>query len=360
MGFFDFLSRGNGDGRTRVYFEHGQVVKIIPTPPGSYYENRDLINAADCIVSEGVEYDLTDKKSIYSIKVPQYIHGNRNKVSQELGATGYLEYVLRMHSGKLWNEREFDLSMVCLEKATELMKYSTMGWPPKDFFRIVNELNDLGRLKKARQWKKWIERNIPGAIAAQIPVSVSIDRREPLSSEERRELKKECDYLETDLVEVGSSGVCCEVCAKYRNRIYTLTGKATRFPKLPKDFHKSCGLSVHPYILDISSPTFPCDDPIRYSNRPFIDDRTEQEIENYEKRMEELGKQPEAVRTPSLSRIIYYQLVQRLPDLAPKSYSGFSRMRNANSKNYQEIVRKAAEAGFIFPTSIEEVEAWEL
>lgn len=334
---------------------------MTPAPKGSYYENRDLINAADFIVSDGVEYDLTDKKSIYSIKAPRYIHGNKNKVSQELGATGYLEYVLRMHSGKLWNEREFDLSMACLEKATELMKYSTMGWPPKDFFRIVNELNDLGRLKKAKEWKAWIERNVPGAIAAQIPVAVSIDRREPLSSEERRELKKDCDYLETDLVEVGSSGVCCEVCAKYRNRIYTLTGKDPRFPKLPKDFHKSCGLSVHPYIWDVSEPVFVCGDPIQHSNRPFVDDRTREEIANREEWIRKVGgQQQEVVREPSLPRIIYYQLVQRFPELAPKSFSGFSRMRNANSKNYQEIVRKAAEAGFIFPITIEEVEAWGL
>lgn len=343
---------------TTVYYAYGHVLKVFPPPPGSYYENRDIINAATFIVSDGVAYDLTDKKSIYSIKVPNYHIYAPHKIGEELGVTGYLEYVLRMHSGLCWNVGEYDIAIACLEKATELMKYSTMGWPPKDFFRIVNELNDLGQFKKASKWKDWIERNVPGSLSALIPIATSVDLREPLTAQERKKLLDECRYLETDLVEVGGSGVCCEVCAKYRNRIYTLTGKDTRFPRLPKDFHKSCGLSIHPYIWGVSEPTFSCPDPMAYSNRPFVDDRTEGEKENRAEWLQKITKQPEVLREPSLARIIYYRLKKVLPNDAPKSVSGFSRMRNANSKNYQALVKKAEAAGFVFPQTLEDVKNW--
>lgn len=337
-----------------VYFTNGHLSKIDPFPKGGYYENRDIANNVDFIISDGIKYDLTSVKSIHSIKIPSYTHS----IDGGIGTTGFLEYVLRMQSGKYWNARNFNLSIACLEKATELMKYSTMGWPPKDFFRIVNELNDLGRLKKAKQWEKWIEHNIPGASSALIHVTTTVELREPLSKEERKSLLDECKYMETDLVEVGNSGVCCEVCAKYRNRIYTLTGKDLRFPRFPKDFHKSCGLSAYPYIWGVSEPTFKCDNPILYSNRPFIDDRTEEDIEHRSNWLATLNRQPEVVRKPNLDRIIYYRLLQLFPADSTKSFSGFSRMKKTNSKNYQALVKKVEADGFVFPKTLEDVESW--
>ena len=233
-----------------------------------------------------------------------------------------------------------------------------MWWPPKDFFRIVNELNDLGWFKKANKWKEWIIQNIPGASSALIPITTTIELREPLTLQEKNMLFEECTYFETDLVEVSDSGICCEICAKYRNRIYTLTGRDPRFPKLPKDFHKSCGLSIDPYIWGVHKPTFSCSDPIAYSNRPFVDDRTEKEKENRAIWLQKLNQQPEVIREPSLNRIIYYRLKRFFPADAPKSLSGFSRMRNANSKNYQALVKKAEAAGFVFPQTLDDVAKW--
>lgn len=290
-----------------VYYAYGHVVKVFPPLPGGYYENRDIINAATFIVSDGVAYDLTNKKSIYAIKVPNYKIYAPNKVGEELGVTGCLDYVLRMRSGLYWGEGNFNLSIACLEKATELMKYSSVGWLPKDFFRIVNELNDLGRFKKAQQWKTWIEGNIPGAISA---VSPSVDER--MSDATKESFKTRiagCKELGTDLVEIGDMGACCAKCAMYRKRVYSLHGKNKLFPKFPKDYHWGCGLSGYPYVYGVMEPSFPCDDIIRYSNRPFVDDRTEEEKRNYIDRLNKLGKEPPVIREPNLNRIIFYRLV---------------------------------------------------
>lgn len=341
-----------------VYYAYGHVAKIFPPPPnGKYYEYRDVINKATSIVSDGVHYDLTDKSSIASIQVPNYHIYTPNRVGEELGVTGFLEYVLRMHSGLCWSEGEYDIAIACLEKATELMKYSTMGWPPKDFFRIVNELNDLGKFKAAKKWEDWIKQNVPGSIAVLNPSD-----EEQVAEEAKKSFKaktKSCEKLGTDLVEVGDIEPCCPICSMYRKRVYSLNGKDTRFPQFPRDFHWGCGLSGWPYLYGIHEPSFPCNDIITYSNRPFIDDRTEEEKLRYDKRMSEAPQEPSVVKEPNLSKIIYLRLKKQLPNLAPKSFSGFQRMRNANSKNYQILVEKAEAEGFVFPSSLAEVAALE-
>lgn len=335
-----------------VHFTGGHLTKITPYPSGGYYENRDIANNAIHIISDGVSYNLADIQSIRSIEAPKYTLEKRGGI----GTTGYLEYVLRMRSGNYWNEAKYDLSIACLEKATHLMKYSTMDWSPKDFFRIVNELNDLGRFKKAKEWKKWIERNVPGARSAASP---SVEEQMTGATKDSFNTRiKSCKELGTDLVEIGDCGACCSICAMYRKRVYSLHGEDKRFPKFPKDYHWGCGISGWPYIYGVSEPSFPCREIISYSNRPFIDDRTDEEIKNYENRLKMLNSQPEIVRTPNVTRIIYYRLVQLLPGDAPKSLSGFSRMRNVNSKNYQALVKKAEAVGFIFPETLEDVASW--
>lgn len=41
----------------------------------------------------------------------------------------------------------------------------------------------------------------------------------------------------------------------------------------------------------------------------------------------------------------YYWIQEKLPSLCPKSLSGYSRMKNSNSKNYQKLVEEAAKLG---------------
>lgn len=328
-----------------IYYERGQVVKILPEPHKPYYEAREIINAATRIVSDGVLYDLTDRDSIYSIEIPEYTYSHDNPNAQNLGVTGYLEYVLRMHSGLLWNAGDYRLSMVCLGKACQLMLYSTIGWQRKDYYRIVDDYIRLGRFKKAEEWKKWIEENTTA------PTDYSI-----LAFNRTLE---NCKFLGTDLVQVGDSESCCDVCAKYRKRIFSLSGKDRKFPKFPDDFHFECGLSVSPFIYKVMSPSFKCLSCVMYSRRPFKDDRSKQEKENYKKRMEIIEREKYSMPEPNLAHIIYYRFKPLFPDIFPKTVGAFSRMRNANSANYKKIISAVENAGYKIPSSIEEVAAWD-
>lgn len=176
-----------------------------------------------------------------------------------------------------------------------------------------------------------------------------------------RDLRDSCSKLHTALIEVGDGPGLCEVCAKYRKRIYSLSKDEHRFPPFPKDFHFGCTLRPFVFQENISYPSFECNDIIQYSNRPFVDDRTDLEKAEYEERISSLKENAvededleEKIRQAQISKVIYLHLKKILPNDVPKSQSGFSRMRNSNSKNYQKLESAAKNLGFLFPKTIKE------
>lgn len=74
---------------------------------------------------------------------------------------------------------------------------------------------------------------------------------------------KNARKLGTDLVEMSSHPNCCAECAKYQGRIYSVSGKDTRFPPLPKQvfvyggIHPGCRHDFYPIIYGISVPSNP-------------------------------------------------------------------------------------------------------
>lgn len=148
----------------------------------------------------------------------------------------------------------------------------------------------------------------------------------------------------TDLVEMTSHRGCCGECAKYQGRVFSLTGKDKRFPRLPEQvftyggIHPGCRHNFYPFYYGLSKPICGAKDIIRYSNRPFTDDRTSEEKAEYEaKRREE-----EALVK---DRKDYELLCRKLPDAAPKSFNGYRRMKASGSKNFQQLREKAKKVG---------------
>ena len=334
----DYTQEGNE--KRIVYFIGGHVDHVSPTFNGDLYENRDIVYEADYIVSDGIPYSLIDVDSIRSIVIPNFEESS--SLVSGLGATGSLDYDLRMRAGRYWNNGQYALSIACLEKATEMMPYSGMIWKENDYYRIVNYLIDLGYTGKAQIWKNWIERNVPNA--------------EYYQKQDLQRTFDLCNQLRTDFVYVKDIRGCnCEKCAKYRNRVYRIRGFDLRFPKFPKDYHLGCGLITSTYIPGVDNP-FTCENIILYSNRPFRDDRSAEEKKDYEdwaKRCDEALQI--FIREPNVTRTAYYLLKTAFPDEAPKSVGGFTRMKNANSKRYQSLIKKADAEGLKLPETIEDL-----
>ena len=102
----------------------------------------------------------------------------------------------------------------------------------------------------------------------------------------------------------------------------------------------SCYLSFFPFLYEISVPTLSQhNNVVAYSNRPFVDDRTAQEREQYEEYMKK-------IESDAKDREDYDWICEHLPDVAPKSYGGYRNMKSKNSANYQKIVLLAKEKNY--------------
>lgn len=94
-----------------------------------------------------------------------------------------------------------------------------------------------------------------------------------------------------------SSSSCCPLCSLYNRRIFSISGKDTRFPSLvllPNEIHDGkCDVCNGSYNLllwaeGISSPDI--NTAIRQSNAPLVDRRTPEQREKFEKDQEKLRR----------------------------------------------------------------------
>lgn len=110
------------------------------------------------------------------------------------------------------------------------------------------------------------------------------------------------NVLGSDLVKMSSHASTCPVCALYENRVYSISGKDERFPKLSEAFNKGYS-TIHPncrhrllvYIEDMENVK----QDIKSSNRPFEDMRSEREKQLY------IDRQEKKARTRTKERLEY-------------------------------------------------------
>ena len=149
----------------------------------------------------------------------------------------------------------------------------------------------------------------------------------------------QCAILKTNLVVASYYMSCDPETAKYRGRVFCIDGKDKRFPALT-DEALSCNLSYDPFIygssiFDVNGKKA---DPIAYSNRPFVDDRTAKEIKQYNDMIKQEQLQIKL-------RDDYEWLQRELPHLAPKSLSAFSRIKNAKTASFVALQKEALQKG---------------
>ena len=157
--------------------------------------------------------------------------------------------------------------------------------------------------------------------------------------------RKKTTPMGTDLVEATFSFGCCNECAKYRGRVFSVTGADTRFPLKPAVLKCSCtGLDFYPFFYGVSEPVVnDClnrkVDIIKFSNRPFVDDRTDEEKKIHEEYLEGIKNQVQK----EIDRIEYEKLVAIIPDDVPKSFGAYRRMKNSQSSGFvklREVAKK--------------------
>ena len=228
------------------------------------------------------------------------------------------------------------LAYALLRKSTQLMENTGTLYNSKDFLQLANWLYQDGKYEQA----KTIEKELLSMINNTVPIHL----------EAFQQTIANCKQLHTDYIVCPYSSGTCPVCALYQMRVYCISGRDKRFPKLPDivyqhgGFHNGCRHTFYPFFLGVSSfknQYLQDCDPIKYSNRPFIDDRSDSDKQLYLQRMENQKKHEEA----AMNKRIYYELMQKIPEVMPKSVAGFTKMKRANSINYQKIVKAAHDIG---------------
>lgn len=164
----------------------------------------------------------------------------------------------------------------------------------------------------------------------------------------------DCHKYGTDLVVFHDYGTgCCELCAKLRGRVYSISGNNKVFPKLPDyakmhgNFHNGCRCTMTPYFGE--EEIFykgELRNAITISNRSWVDDRSDEEVLLYENYLNILAEQEQK----EYDREEYENLLQILPEQAPKSFGAYRKMKKANTTNFQKLVLLAEEKGFYIDT----------
>lgn len=144
-----------------------------------------------------------------------------------------------------------------------------------------------------------------------------------------------------DLVKMSEHSGACPICQKYEGRVYSISGKDKRFPRLDVAFssgyaniHPRCRHVLEPYIEAFND----VDKDIINSNRPFIEpSKADRQVKAYYQNQKEKAK----LRS---DRLLWEKYKTVLPDDTPSTFAGFRRMKNSNSDNYKELKRKYREA----------------
>lgn len=312
-------------------------------------------------------YDLNTAKGIQSIP-------ERSDLPRPPGAdsgsfrdcTCDIDYYLRFKSARFEEAGNIELAILCLKKSNAIRMVSRRGYRKNDYYRLVQLLAQNGRIAEAKAEKTKIDKffgdNDNDAIAVIEPKAM-------------KQIYDDALQFKTDLVIMSVHGASCPDCAKYQGRVFSLTGRDKRFPKIPPEIslsggvHPGCGHTFSTYIHEVNDPmleyTLSFQDNVEpryrknivaFSNRPFIDDRLPETIEKareHEEKLEQERQQKlyyqahvvEIEAQRGIDKRDYKWLQDNLPDICPKSYSGYKRMKNGNTQNYQKLVAKAKEMG---------------
>ena len=317
------FERNNIDLTTvTIFFHNGIICRIVPDVQ-SYYSARYY-------VIEGNFYDTYSLEDVKSIPIPVF--------NENYGTPVYnLEYLLKMRASEEREKENYELSYALMYKAIEGMKASQIMYGKKEYMRFIMWLYKDGRIEEAAMLEKRLRREEPEVF------DINLLHKNHFLSE-----IKQCNDLGTDYVYCGGHTCTCGECAKYQNRVYSISGKDSAYPKLPDfvyeygGFHPGCRHGFHPFFSDsIADKNGTYVDALEYSNRPFVDDRTPEEIEGYNQYLKKAEK--ERLRDENLKA--FYILKKELPDVMPKSYSTFAKYKAHNSDKYINILNSANEKG---------------
>lgn len=269
------------------------------------------------------QYDMNSLDGINQIQIPKY------EQLQGMGdPSGNIEYILQKKATEHKRNGRMDLAIACLRKSNEIFPHSNFSWPKKDYLRLVEYLK--------------LDRQFDAARIEEQKINKLFESMESDRKKEAQRINKEI-YGDCDIVSTNETYFVCSECAKYIKRYFSISGKNKKYPKLPEYLltpspeHKYCAITLYPVLDNVSEPAWNyTGNFVKYCNRPFVDERTLEQRKLFDK---EVAEKEEL----ALDKEFYDLIFEKFPDIAPKSFGGYRRMKASNSENYQQLLKKAKE-----------------
>jgi hypothetical protein len=138
-----------------------------------------------------------------------------------------------------------------------------------------------------------------------------------------------------DLVQMTSHASACPICQPLEGRVYSISGKSKKYPKLDiafsnghADIHPNCIHSIVPFFEQFADDL---DEIVKQSNRPFeLDPKKKSQLDAYYAEQKVKAQRRSDYKLWEKSKTL-------APDDAPKTFSGFRSMKRADSERYQQL-----------------------
>ncbi len=160
------------------------------------------------------------------------------------------------------------------------------------------------------------------------------------------------EQVSGDLVKMTEHMTSCPICWPYQGRVYSISGNDPRYPPLDIPFggdhaniHPNCRHRIKPYIPALKSSKELARD-LAISNRPFEIENMPQSQQKIFKRNLNTYNQGQVEKRKLLSdRKQHQRYLARLGENAPQTFSGFRRIKNADSDRWAELQSQYRKAG---------------
>jgi len=296
------------------YFLNGHLIYVYPSDAHQY--------DATIFITEQHEYDLLIKEDVLDLPIPNF-----TKTDSFPEVTKNEDYILRMIASKI-RKTDHEYSIIVLRKAVEMMLVSDIGWMHEDYLRLVKWLYQDGYIDEAEKEEKYFDEIIICGHTTK-----SNDR---LKNEVLQKSINNAKELGTDWIFVSAPATRSLNDALYGTRIYSISGKDSRLDRLPIPFPPcNCTFDpVFPFSKLIDWKMRPILDPISYSRRDHIDDRSDEEKEEYRK----LKEKQDLPKVFWKEEKQYYYLKYRFPDICPKSKYAFDKLKREDIESFNKLI----------------------
>lgn len=189
------------------------------------------------------KYDMDTLQGINSIPVPAKNYSTGNDLQD------CIYYLLQRKATEHKKAGRLDCAIACLRKSNALSDYEARPLlTQKEYLRLVKYIELSGNVVLAQEELNKIYRRHPEFL----------DRRISNLPRIKETIKRNKEQKNDFLLVITSRK--CPICGKYNHKIYSISGRSPKYPKLPPEikdnggFCPNCVLDVLPYFDGISTP----------------------------------------------------------------------------------------------------------